>query len=357
MRGLFVIATALLFSSCGDGRDAPPAASPTAPRYPLAAAQNVDAAGLEGAFRVLSTHPQAECLLVERNGVVIFEEYFRGRGPADAFDLRSVTKSVTSILIGIAIEEGLIRGLDQTVGDTLSPVVVGLDPQKAGISIRHLLTMTSGLPWRELGSVEQDYNPWVNSPDPLLWILSRPLEHEPGTVWNYNTGASHILSAILTEATGASARAYAEQRLFGPLDSGVGPWPADNRGYNFGGHGISLSGRTMIRLGRLFLDGGAYRGRQIVSSAWVRESITPRYSTGYAPAFGARYGYFWWIGRDERTGLDFYYATGYGGQFVLNVPARNTTIAAATAFNVPNANENWTLVLRTIVERILPGLR
>jgi CubicO group peptidase (beta-lactamase class C family) len=190
MRRLLVIATAMLLGGCGDGSGVAPPASLAVPRYPQAAVQNVDSAGLDGAYRVLATHPQAECLIVERNGVVVLEEYFRGRGPADAFDLRSVTKSVTSILIGIAMEEGLIRNLDQTVGDYLGPAVPELDPQKARISIRHLLTMTSGLPWRELGSVEQDYSAWVSSPDPLLWMLARPFEHEPGTVWHYNTGAS-----------------------------------------------------------------------------------------------------------------------------------------------------------------------
>ena len=109
--------------------------------------------------------------------------------------------------------------------------------------------MTSGLPWHELNSVEQDYSAWVSSPDPLRWILDKPLDHEPGSFWHYNTGASHIASAILTEATGQSARAFAQDQLFGPLDSVVGNWPADPRGYNYGGHGISLQARTLVRFG------------------------------------------------------------------------------------------------------------
>jgi CubicO group peptidase (beta-lactamase class C family) len=354
---LLTLAAAGVLLSCGGGggaEDAPAAAD----RYPAAAAQGIDPRGLEAAYATFGASPYSRCLLVERHGVLVMEEYFNGNTSASSFDVRSVTKSVTSVLVGIAIDQGLIRSLDQTIGDFLTPVVPALEPQTARIPIRDLLTMTSGIPWRELNSAEQDYSAWVTSSDPLVWILSRPLEAKPGQLWNYNTGASHVLSALLSEAAGVSARAFAQDRLFGPMDSEVGGWLADPRGYNYGGHGISLTGRAMVKLGRLFLDGGAYRGRQIVSTAWVRESTTLRYSTREAVAWGSGYGYQWWLGRDSRTGLDFYFAMGYGGQFIVNVPARNATIAAATAWSgVSNAGDNWYLVLRTIVETILPSLR
>jgi CubicO group peptidase (beta-lactamase class C family) len=340
--------------SCGGGDGA----GPTPDRYPLAAAQGVDSGGLERAYGALAANPYVRFLLVERNGVLVMEEYLNGSGEADSVDVRSVTKTVTSTLIGIAIDRGFIRGVEQTVGDFLNPVVPGLQPDKERISVRDLLTMTSGLPWRELNSDLQDYSDWVSSPDPLLWILNKRLEHPPGQFWNYNTGASHILSAILTEATGTSARTFAQQNLFGPLESEVGDWPADPRGYNYGGHGISLTGRTMVKLGRLFLDGGVYHGRQVVSTEWVRESTAERHSTGNAVPWGPGYGYLWWIGRDARTGLSFYFANGYGGQFIVDVPSRNTTVVAATAWSgVPNAGQNWYLVMRTLVETILPSLR
>jgi CubicO group peptidase (beta-lactamase class C family) len=247
--------------------------------------------------------------------------------------------------------------VDETVGDYLASVVPSLTDDKGRITIRQLLSMTSGLPWRELGTEEQDYSTWVNSPDPLLWILNRPFEHPPGEVWNYNTGASHILSAILTEATGASARDFAQAHLFGPLEEEVGPWLTDNRGYCFGGHGIGLRGRTMIKLGRLFLDDGTWQGRLVVSEAWVRESTTWLHDTGEAVPWGSGYGYLWWLGRDSRTGLEFEMAVGYGGQFILIVPERDTAIAAATAWSgIPDAGANFVLVLRTIVETVLPSL-
>jgi CubicO group peptidase (beta-lactamase class C family) len=340
--------------SCGGGGGS----SPTPDRYPLAQAQEVDPGGLARAYSALATNPYVRFLLVERNGVLVMEEYFNGSGEVDSVDVRSVTKTVTSVLVGIAIDRGFIRDIDQTVGDFLGPALHGLAPDKARISIRNLLTMTSGLPWRELNSDLQDYSDWVNSPDPLLWILSKPLDHPPGEFWHYNTGASHILSAVLTEATGTTERALAQESLFGPLESEVGEWPTDPRGYNYGGHGISLTGRAMVKLGRLFLDGGTYQGRQVVSESWVRESTTQRYSTNNAVPWGSGYGYLWWIGRDDVTSLGFYFANGYGGQFIVDVPSRNTTIVAATAWSgVPNPDQNWYLVMHTIVQAILPSLR
>jgi CubicO group peptidase (beta-lactamase class C family) len=347
-----------MLAACGGGGGGEPSTAAPAERYPLAAAQGVDAQALERACSALAANRDVRFLLVERNGVLVMEEYFNGADAGTAYDVRSVTKSLTSVLVGIALDVGLLRSLDQTIGEFLDPVVPCIPRDTARIPLRHLLTMTSGLPWRELNVSVGDFGAWVGSPDPLLWILERPLEHEPGTHWNYNTGASHILSAILTEATGLSAREFAQQRLFDPLGSASGSWLADPRGYNYGGHGVSLSGRTMIRLGRLFLDGGSYQGRQIVSLDWVRQSTSARYSTGDVLPWSQGYGYQWWVGRDDRTGLGFYFAMGYGGQFLVNVPARNATIAAATAWSgVADAGGNWTLVLRTIVETVLPGLR
>jgi CubicO group peptidase (beta-lactamase class C family) len=284
------------------------------------------------------------------------EEYFGGANERTVHDVRSVTKSVTSTLVGIALDQGVLRSLDQTLGETLDPVVPGLATDVRSISLRQLLTMTSGLPWRELNSTVQDYGPWVSSADPLLWILEKPLEAVPGARWNYNTGSSHVPSVMLAEAAGLSTRAFAQAQLFDPLGEQIGAWPADPRGYHFGGHGIALTGRALVKLGRLFLDGGAYRGRQVVSTEWVREATRQHATTGSAVLYGPGYGYFWWIGAEPRTGRPFYFATGYGGQFVLNFPSANATIVVTMEWNVPDAGSNWTLALRVIVETILPAL-
>lgn len=326
-------------------------------QYPEAVAQGVDSRGLASAYQAFAASDVTQALLVERNGVVVMEEYFNGGSAAAHYDVRSVTKSVTSILIGIAIDQGRIGGVHETIGPHLGRVLPDLETPKAQITIEQLLTMTSGLPWNELNSEVQDYGPFVSSPDPLIWILSKPFEREPGTYWHYNNAGSHILSAILTQATGMSAREFARQQLFVPMGEEVGPWPADPRGYNYGGHGISLTGRALVKMGRLVLDGGVYQGRRLVSADWVREATATRWDTHTAVPWGTGYGYHWWTGSDSRAGLSFFMALGYGGQFVIDVPSRNTVIVATTRWSgVPHAGDNWYYVLRTIIEHILPSL-
>jgi CubicO group peptidase (beta-lactamase class C family) len=349
VRGVLASVALLCLVSCGGGDPSPPGE-----RYPLAAGQHVDSAGLEAARATLATNRYVHCLLVERDGVIVMEEYFNGSQADDFYDVRSVTKSVTSTLIGIAIGAGFIRDLDQTVGEYLEGVVPGLPPDTRRISLRHLLTMASGLPFRE----REDFPVWVNAPDPLSWILNRPLEHEPGTYWHYNTGASHIPSAMLSVATGQSARDFAQARLFGPLETEIGFWILDPRGYNYGGHGIYLQGRSLVKFGRLFLDGGLHHGQQVVPADWVREASVARYpTTNDGVTWASGYGYFWWSDRDAATGRSYYFAAGYGGQFVVAVPSANTVIVATTAWSgVPDADADFGLVLRTIIQRILPSL-
>jgi CubicO group peptidase (beta-lactamase class C family) len=333
---------------------------PESDRFPLAAGQNVDPHGLAQASSTLSGNRYVRCLLVERNGILVMEEYFGGATSGTPFDVRSVTKTVTALLVGQAVADGSIRDIDQTIGEFLDRVVPGLAPENSRISIRHLLTMTSGLPWLELGSEYQDFGPWVRSADQLRWILDMPPDHPPGEYWHYNTAASHVLSAILTEATGKTARQLAEEDLFGPLQSEVAAWPTDSRGYNFGGHGIVLTGPTLVKIGRLALDGGVWQGRQIVPRQWIAEATATQVATNGGIPWGPGYGYLWWTGTDTRTGLRYYYANGYGGQFIVNVPVRNATIVATTEWDGlsgATANANWSQVMGTIMQTVLPSLR
>ena len=327
-------------------------------RYPNAEEQNIDPAGLTAAYDILSGSTDTRSLLVERNGVIIQEEYFNGYSSEHYFDVRSVTKSVISILIGIAIDRGFIQSVDETIGGYLSEVLPNLEPEKAALTIKELLTMTTGLPWRELGYTSTDFNSWVTSPDQLMWILDKQILNEPGTYWNYNTGACHILSAILTEASGLTAKQFAQQYLLSPLSGEVGDWSDDSRGYNFGGHGINLTAPDMIKIGRMMLNGGDYNGTQIVSSEWISESTHNWYSTNNAVPYGHVYGYLWWVGTNAVTGTSFFFAHGYGGQFIICVPEHNTVITASTAWSgVTDAGANWYWVISTIVENIFPALQ
>lgn len=354
IQAFFLCSFLILFlSACG----AIDSAEVTTSRYPEAETQNVDAERLTDAYDILSGSTDTRWLLVERNGVIVQEEYFNGITADRYSDVRSVTKSVMSILIGIAIDKGFIQNVDQTISDYLGDILPNLVTEKGEITIRDLLTMTSGLPWHELETTSGDFSSWVTSSDQLMWILDKPLLDPPGSYWNYNTGASHILSAILTAATGLSASDFAAQYLFAPLEGEVGQWATDTRGNNFGGHGINLRGVDMIKIGRMMLNAGTYNGTQIVSNDWVTESTDLISNTNWAVLYGHGYGYLWWIGFDNATGISFFFANGYGGQFIINIPEYNTVIAAATRWSgVANANNNWVWVLSTIVENILPAL-
>ncbi|MFC2135411.1 serine hydrolase domain-containing protein [Bacteroidota bacterium] len=327
-------------------------------RYPEAVEQNIDPQGLTDAYDILTASPDTRCLLVERNGVLVQEEYLNGYTAERFYDLRSVTKSIISILIGIAIDQGSINSVDETIEDYLGDILPDLEPEKGALTIRHLITMTTGLPWRELGYTSTDFSSWVTSDDQIMWILDKPLFDTPGEYWNYNTGASHILSAILTSATGLSAKDFAQQYLLTPLEGEVGDWSVDSRDNNFGGHGINFTAPDMIKIGRMMLNGGVYNGTQIVSAEWIEESTQFLYSTNWAVPYGNGYGYLWWMGFDGATGTTFFWAMGYGGQFLICIPEYNTVIAAATRWSgVQDADNNWNWVLTTIVENVFPALQ
>ncbi len=344
----------LIIPCCSVNEDA----NVTPSRYPEAVEQNIDPAGLIAAYDMLSGNTDTRLLIVERNGVIVQEEYLNGYTSENYFDVRSVTKSITSILIGIAIDKGFIHSVDETIADYLGTLLPNLDAAKGQITIKNLLTMTSGLPWHELGYTSGDFSSWITSSDQLMWILDKPLFNTPGEYWNYNTGACHILSAILTEATGMTAKDFAQQYLFDPLGIECGTWPTCSRGYNFAGHGINLRGPDMMKIGRLMLNSGVYNGTQIISSEWINESIQSYYDTNYAVPYGTGYGYMWWIGYDANTQTDFVMAMGYGGQFIIFVPNLNLVITAATAWSGnPNADVNWYFVISTIINNIFPAIQ
>jgi CubicO group peptidase (beta-lactamase class C family) len=230
---------------------------------------------LAGAFAAAGRVEGMRGLAVARDGELLAQRYYNGSGPYVVHDVRSVTKSVVSILIGIAIDRGLIESVDQTLADYLGGVVDSLDAAKGSITIRNLLTMSAGHRWQGLGSVHE-WGDWMNAPDQITYVLEKPLVDAPGTRFNYSDGSAHLLSVILTEATGMRAVDFAAEHLFEPL--GIGPrfWLTDNRGYSLGAAGIRLTPLDMLAIGALYLDGGVARGQRVVSEEWVSLRILSR---------------------------------------------------------------------------------
>jgi len=332
----------------------PPEPSP----YPDADAQNVDGWELAEATARLSRVDGMRGFLVARNGILVLEEYFNAIGPDSTMNVRSVTKSFMSALIGIAIDKGFIESTDDTLGKYLVPGVIDhLDPDQATISIHHLLTMSAGFQWRQ-GRLGSDFINWYLSDDHVQYVLDKPLVTVPGTTFAYSDGMAHLLSVVLTESTGRNADEFAAEHLFAPLGIPERTWLRGNRGYNFGGVRLQISLPDMWLFGELYLNEGRVGVTPIVSQAWVQRSTQGYISTdGYSP-FGPEYGYLWWIG--EGAPYEFYFANGYGGQFIVVVPATRMVVVTQcqpSGFTRDEADMHWYTILSTLVEQVIPAAR
>jgi len=351
--GARALALAFLLAAVACSNDA---TGPDA-RFPKAAAQGINADLLDRAYADARETPGIRSLLVQRHGVLVAEEYFNGCAADTLEQVWSVTKSVMSILTGIALERGDLGSLDQTLAEFLPPLVDSLPDDKGRITVRQLLTMTSGLQWHEMDG-GGEYGRWVASPDMIQYVLDLPWAHAPGEVFLYNTGGSHLVSVVLTEATGTPTLDFAQQHLFGPLGITQASWWQDNRGYYTGGMGLYLRPLDMMKLGELFLREGMWGSARVVPQAWVRESTAPFVSTSNAVPFGPQYGYSWWAGRGQ--GRDFYFANGYAGQFILVSPALDLVVVATSAWRGhtwPSAGVQWSGVIDVVVNGVLPAVQ
>ena len=346
-----LLLSTLAVTACGSEATGPES------RYPEAAAHGINPTLLDEAYARARETPGILSLLVQRNGVLVAEEYFHGSA-ADSLDqVWSVTKSVMSILTGIAVEQGYVTSLDQTLADFLTPVADSVPPDKGRITLWNVLTMTCGLEWHELDG-GGEYNTWVTSGDMVQYAIDLPRVAEPGEVFHYNTAATHLLSVSLTEATGTSTLDFARRNLFGPLGIDQVEWWTDDSGYYTGGMGLLLRPRDMLKIGELFLHEGVWEGTQVVPRDWVRASTRAQVSTGNAVPFGDEYGYLWWVGHGQ--GRDFYFANGYAGQFIVVAPALDLVVVATSDWHGMTWNEagaQWGNVIGVVVDGVLPSVQ
>ena len=299
----------------GDARPAAPAV-----RVPL------DSARLAPVYARAAALPRLRSLLVWQGDSLVAERYYRGARPATPANIKSASKSVLSALVGAAIAQGKIRGVDVTLGELLPAETRGLDAAKRAITLEDLLTMRAGLQSTSFGN----YGSWVTSRNWVRDALRRPMEAPPGHLGGpmiYSTGTSHLVSAALARATGMSTLAWARRALGEPLDIRIPGWPTDPQGIHFGGNDMRLTPRAMGRFGLLYLNRGrAPDGTQVLPAAWVDSSWVPRTTSGWS---GNAYGYGWW---SRPSGAHtVHYAWGYGGQFVFVVPALDLVVVATSA--------------------------
>jgi CubicO group peptidase (beta-lactamase class C family) len=308
---------------------APPAAAARdlAGPWPLAAPESVglDPLRLEVAAARAARQPRTRSLVVARHGALAFERYATGAGPETPFDVRSVTKSVVSLLAGIAARDQSIA-IDASITPHLS-TRWRLDAEDDLVTPRHLLTMTSGFAWDE--STAAGYNAWVTSPDPVQYVLDRPHSAPPAQRWNYNSGGVHLLGVVLQRALGRPLPEYAQERLFAPLGITSALWePLPDDTVN-GGSGLDLNARDLLKLGQLVLQRGWSGEREIVPEAWIAETTRPAYAwrraQGPLPSVG--YGGLWWVSDPEPAA---FFAWGYGGQFLYVSPALDLVVVVTT---------------------------
>ena len=303
--------------------------------------QNVDAALIAALLARVrdGSYPNIHGILLVKGGKLVVEEYFPGRDSAGnprAFardtlhEMHSATKSVNALLIGIAIDQGLIRGVDQPIASFFPEYadVFAADQGKAAIRLKDCLSMTAGLSWDESLPYTDPRNDHVamnNSGDPVRYVLERPLATKPGTRFVYSSGISIVLGEIIHKASGLRADEFAERHLFAPLGIRHYHWERyPNQVVQTGG-GLSLRPRDMAKIGSLVLNGGRWRGTQIVSEAWVRESICQQ-----APDLP--YGYQWWQLGDPPRPAAAYGALGRGGQLIIVVP-ESDMVAVVSGWN------------------------
>jgi CubicO group peptidase (beta-lactamase class C family) len=262
-------------------------------------------------------------LLVSFRGETVLERYYNGSGPTRTANVKSVSKSVIAALIGIAIEKGLIPGVQTPIGPYFERYLEGEDPRKREITVEDLLTMRSGLE-RTSG---RNYGAWVSSPSWVGYALRQPLLEEPGRSVRYSTGSSHLLAALLTKAAGESVFRFAQRRLAGPLGFELASWTRDPEGIYFGGNEMGLTPRQMLAFGKLYLNGGlGPSGQRILSREWIERSCISRGRSSFS---GREYGYGWWI--RQLAGQEVCYAWGYGGQFIFVVRDLDLVVVAASS--------------------------
>jgi CubicO group peptidase (beta-lactamase class C family) len=328
-------------------------------------AEGLDGSALADLDREFASgsHGYVDGMLVVRNGRLVFEKSYahdyqklfegrqEARGPYNYYDpdwhpyyqkgelhtMQSVSKSVTSALVGIAIGRGEMPGLDAKVLSYFEGFQIpDPDSRKQAITLRHLLTMTPGFLWDE--STVSYTDPanhcarMEQSEDWVQFVLEQEMAEEPGRVFVYNSGATQLLSYLLKKTTGKEADDYAAEHLFGPLGIERYYWKRTPKGLADTEGGLYLTARDLAKIGYLYLKDGVWEGRRILPEGWVKATMAPSADPRIASAPDRRYGYQWWL--LPHSGSAFAYAAlGYGGQRLIVVP-EHELIAVFTGWNI-----------------------
>ena len=319
----------------------------TEPLESTPSSEGIDPVALDQIYRQAEQMPDLLSLLVVRHDLLVCEAYFRGYDATEAFNVKSVSKSILSAVVGIAIEEGHIPSLDTPIAGYFPeyyPDQVD-DARKESITVRHLLNMTGGWQWGEAAPVFAD---WAFSSNWNDFLLALPLSHDPGQTFNYTTAGTHLLATLMNRAVPGGLLAYAEDRLFGPVGMTLDRWDTDPQGNPIGGAEMFFTARDMAKFGILFMNGGSHSGEQVVPAAWVQASTQMQAD----PGTEWDYGYLWWL--RSFAGRPSYHAWGFGGQFVFNIPSLDLIVVVTSTLR--NQDAYWQGVFDLLEDQVLPAV-
>ncbi|HUH76451.1 MAG TPA: serine hydrolase [Devosia sp.] len=290
-----------------------------------------------------------ETVIIAQDGNILAERGYKGHSVTDPTNIKSASKTVISALVGIAIDKGILEGVDQLIAPLLADDLPEKpDPRINDINIGNLLSMQAGL---ECTSGE-NYGRWVASPNWVRFALAQPFADDPGGAMQYSTGSSHLLSAILTKKTGQSTLALAREWLAEIHGFSIASWDRDPQGIYLGGNQMAMSPRSLLAFGEVYRNGGlSADGTRVVPEGWIEQSWQPRTTSRLN---GDAYGYGWFI--RSIAGERVPYAWGYGGQMLYIVPDLNITVVMTSDETSPSAStghrENLHLVLGQIIEAL-----
>ncbi len=297
-------------------------------------AQGLDPARLKELVRKIedNSYRDVHSLLIVRNGFMVSESYFHGYDADSLHTLQSVSKSFTSALIGIAIEQGIIGGVDEKILPFFPEMkdVENLNDWKKSIQLKDLLNMRSGTDYHEgySGSPHNRLNNLSKGWD--RFYLNRPMTHEPGSHFLYDSGGVILMSAILRNLTGLHADKFADQYLFPKIGIQRSHWFRNQEGHPHTGGGLHLTPRDMAKFGFLYLRGGEWNGRQVVPRDWVEKSFHQHVTfSSKRGGHDVGYGYLWWILESDPNGngkQPIYAAKGFMGQYIFIIPEHDMIV-------------------------------
>lgn len=289
-------------------------------------------------------------VMVAHKGTVVAERGYHGNRTDRSTNIKSASKSVMSALVGIAIDKGVLTGVDQPIAPLLArDLPANPDPRLNTVTIGNLLSMQSGI--QPMSG--PNYGRWISSRNWVREALAAPFVDQPGGGMLYSTASTHLLSAILTRTTGKPTLALAKEWL-GPLqDFRIGGWERDPQGIYMGGNQMALTPRGLLSFGELYRMGGVLPdGTRLVSSAWIAESFKARTHSIHS---GDGYGYGWF--EREIEGETVHYGWGYGGQMLYIVPARDLTVVMTSDEGSPSAATGYRDSLHALLGNIIKAVR